>query len=220
MCSSTSVTSTRTARRRSFRTNYDPVFGELASVTAPAPGNHEWEQHEQGYDRYWERERGHDPPPYYSFRAGGWDLLSVNSEEAHEPDSPQYRWLRAELGRGDGNCRLAFWHRPRYSAGLNHGDQDDMEPVWRLLRGRATLVLNGHEHDLQQLRPIDGIVELVAGAGGDGHYELDESDPRLVYGNDTDYGALRVELRPGVARFRFAAANGRSLQEGSVRCRA
>jgi acid phosphatase type 7 len=136
----------------------------------------------------------------------------------HDEGSAQLRWLRAQLRR-PGTCRLAFWHRPRFSAGDVHGDQADIDPLWRSLRGRARLVVNGHEHDLQRLRPIDGITELVAGAGGHGLYPLHRQDPRLAFGDDSSYAALRLKLSPGSAAYAFIDATGRALDSGRVRCR-
>ena len=144
--------------------------------------------------------------------------MSLDSEADHGTGSPQLRWLRSQL-RPPGTCRLAFWHRPRYSAGTKHGDQDDMAPVWNALRGHAAIVLNGHEHDMQPFKPIDEITEFVTGAGGHELYSLRASDRRLAFGDDTHYGALRLSLRPRVADFAFVAADGRILDSGSVSCR-
>jgi hypothetical protein len=116
-----------------------------------------------------------------------------------------------------GTCRLAFWHRPRYSAG-KHGDQDDVSSLWRALRGRASLVINGHEHNMQRLRRRDGIVELVAGAGGRSRYKLDQNDRRLAWADATQEGALRIRLRPGVAEWDFVSVGGRTLDKGSAKC--
>ena len=189
-----------------FRRNYASVYGRLAAITAPTPGNHDWPWHRAGYDAY------------YTFSLAGWRILSLNSEVAHGVRSHQLRWLRREL-RGRGTCRIAIWHRPRYSAGLEHGDQPDMAPVWNALRGHARLVLNGHEHDLQRMRRRDGITELVAGAGGHDRYPLDRGYRGLAFGDDTHYGALRMVLRPGRASLAFIAADGRRLDSGRVRCR-
>lgn len=200
-----------------YADHYRPVYGRLDKITAPTPGNHEWPRHVDGYDAYWATVHGNEPPPWYSFRVAGWKLLSLNSEDAHESDSAQVNWLRAQL-REPGTCRLAFWHRPRYSAG-RYGDQADVQPLWAALGGNATLVVNGHEHNMQRYIPIDGVTELVAGAGGHGHYELDRHEPRHAFANDTDYGALRLELRPGSASFAFITADGRVLDSGRVACR-
>jgi calcineurin-like phosphoesterase family protein len=207
-----------------FEENYKPVYGRFDRITGPTPGNHDWPRHDEGYDPYWEEVRGKEPPPWYSFRVAGWEVLSLNSEilpDGEEADrraaEAQLSWLRSEL-RDAGSCRLAFWHRPRYSVG-NHDDQPDVQPLWDALQGRASLVVNGHEHNMQRYRPIAGITELVAGAGGHSHYELDRTEPRHAFANDSDYGALRLELRQRSASFEFIAADGRVLDSGRVSCR-
>jgi Calcineurin-like phosphoesterase len=203
--------------RAEFRDNYRTVYGALDARAAPTPGNHEWGHHLSGYDPYWRSARHLPPPAFYSFRVAGWRFLSLNSEAPHGPGSQELRWLASQL-RGIGTCTVAYWHRPRYSAG-SHGDQADVAPLWDALRGHATLVLNGHDHDLQRLRPIDGITELVAGAGGNGRYAVDRADDRLAFANDSDYGALRLDLAPGSARWAFVASDGRRLDSGALRCR-
>jgi hypothetical protein len=142
--------------------------------------------------------------------------LSLNSEAPHDENSAQMEWLRSRL-REPGNCRLAFWHRPRFSQG-EHGDARDMAPVWDALRGHAALVLNGHDHGMQRFQPIDGITELIAAAGGHSLYAIGHGDPRLRFANDSAYGALRLQLRPGFAGYAFVSVRGRTLDGGSVRC--
>jgi hypothetical protein len=195
---------------------YAPTYGRLARVTAPVSGNHEAANEATGYDPYWRAVHGRTPPDWYAFRAGGWTLLALDSEAAHGPGSAQLRWLRRQV-RKPGTCRIAFWHRPRFSAG-RHGDQPDMAPVWNALRGRARIVLAGHDHDMQRFRPIDGITSFVSGAGGR-HLYLVRPDRRLAFADDTSFGALRLILRPGAADHAFIAADGRKLDHGRVRCR-
>jgi hypothetical protein len=65
----------------------------------------------------------------------------------------------------------------------------------------------------------EGITQLVSGAGGHGRYPIDRGERGLAFGNDEDYGALRLELRPGKARYAFVSADGRELDSGRVRCR-
>jgi hypothetical protein len=200
-----------------FTRNYGTTYGRLARVTAPTPGDNEWPQRTAGYDPYWARVHGRPTPPYYSFRIGGWQILSLNSEVPHGAGSPQLRWLASEV-RGRGTCRLAFWHRPLRSAGTEHGDQRDVAPLWNALRGHAAIVLNGHEHDMQRLRTVDGVTEFVSGAGGARRYRLDRSDRRLAFGDDAHFGALRLRLTPGSARFAFVRVGGRVVDSGVVRC--
>ena len=201
-----------------FARNYTPAYGRFARRTAPTPGNHDWPHHTTGYDRYWRKAlRRKRAAAWYAFSAGGWRILSLNSEADHSARSSQGRWLRSEL-RKPGTCRIAFWHRARFSAG-KHGDQDDIAPLWSALRGHATIVVNGHDHDMQRMRPIGGITAFVSGAGGRSHYAVDRGDGRLAFSDDTTYGALRLVLRAGSAAFAFVAADGRVLDSGSVGCR-
>jgi len=102
------------------------------------------------------------------------------------------------------------------SAG-SHGDQSDVAPLWDALRGHAALVVNGHDHDLQRLRPADGIEQLVVGAGGKSRYGL-SADRRLAFGDDQHDGALRMELRRGGAQLSFVTAAGQVLDQSGVDC--
>ena len=201
-----------------FERNYDSIYGGVARRTAPTPGNHEWLNHVEGYDPYWRRKRGRAVPPYYSFRTGEWQIISLNSETAHGEGSMQTGWLRDTV-RGGGTCRLAFWHRPRYSAGDHHGDQPDVQAFWDALEGRAAIVVNGHEHDMQRFKQRDGITQFVSGAGGRDLYDVDEDRPDLAFGDDNKFGALRLELSPGRASYRFVSLQGKTLDSGNVSCR-
>lgn len=200
-----------------FQSNFASVYGALARRTAPTPGNHDWPNHDVGYDPYWRSVTGSQTPPWYSFRVGGWEVLSLNSEAPHGPGSAQVKWLRQTLSRSGGTCRLAFWHRPLRSAG-RHGDHDDVAPLSDALVGRATLVLTGHDHDSQRLRPTNGMVAAVVGAGGHGRYGVNVGDSRLAFSNDGTDGGLRLRLRPVNAVLEFVAVDGRILDRSSVSC--
>ena len=204
--------------RREYREYYAPAYGRLDRVTSPTPGNHEWGKRDEGYDPYWERAGLDTDPHYYSFKLAGWQILSLNSEGELSRGGAQVRWLRGQVS-GRGNCRLAFWHRPRYSAGKNHGDDAELAPLWNTLAGRASIVLTAHDHNMQRLEPRDGITSFVSGAGGTSHYPIERDYDGLAFWNDTDYGALRLELRPGRADFAFIATDGRTLDSGTVPCR-
>jgi Calcineurin-like phosphoesterase len=201
--------------RNAFRTGYASTFGRLAKLTAPTPGNHDWPARARGYDPYWSAIHGRNPPSFYSLQAGGWQLIELNSEISDRSD--QLIWLDAQL-RARGNCRLAFWHRPRFSAGL-HGDNRDMEIYWRELQGRARLVISGHDHDMQRFRSQGGLIQFVSGAGGKGHYRVKRGRAGLRFADDRRYGALRIELTPGHARLSFVDTAGRTLNSTKVACR-
>jgi hypothetical protein len=205
-----------TGTAREFARSYAPTFGRLARRTWPTPGNHDWANHRTGYDRYWRRANGKAISDHYRVSAGGWQIVSLNSESPHDAQSKQVAWLRRAVA-GPGDCRIAFWHRPRYNAGEVHGDAPDVEPFWAALRGQARIVINGHEHDMQRFHPRDGIVEFVSGAGGYGLYRL-RGHAGLAWGDDTHFGALRLSLRPGRARWAFVTEGGATLDSGTIAC--
>lgn len=209
-----------TGTRAEFEDRYKPVYGRFDKIAAPTPGNHEWPNREAGYDRYWSAANPSVPTDrhFYRFRLGGWELLSLNSESGLDSGSPQMRWLRQRMRSASGTCRLAFWHRPYLNAG-KHGDQEDVAPLWRTLRGRAALIVTAHDHNMQHFQRRDGIVELISGAGGHSLYQSDENDPRLAWDEDDEFGALRLDLRRGLARFRFVDDAGKTLHRGRVPCR-
>ena len=128
------------------------------------------------------------------------------------------RWLRGQLRRR-GTCRLAFWHRPRFSAGSAPGTSRTSPPLWNTLLRRASLVVSGHDHDMQRQAGRDGIVQLISGAGGDKQYPLDPDYPGLRFASDASPGALRLRLRPGQVRFAFVDVDGQVLDSGSRHCR-
>jgi hypothetical protein len=200
----------------SFR-SWDRIWGRLAARTAPTPGNHDWNESREGYDPYWLRVHGSPLPTYYRLEAAGWEILSVNSEAEHGGGSEQARWLASEVTRPSGDCRIVFWHRPRFSAGP-HGDQATVEPLWTRVEGHARILLGGHEHNLQRLRPRSGVTQFVVGAGGRGHAALSKGDSRLAFANDTHTGALRLVLEPGRASWAFVAVGGRVLDTGRLAC--
>jgi hypothetical protein len=199
-----------------FQANYRPAYARFSRITAPTPGNHEWPLHASGYDAYWRAVLKRPIAPYYRFTVAGWQIFSLNSEAPHDETSPQVAWLKAKL-KARGTCRLAFWHRPRYGDGFE-GTDEDVAPLWDALRGHAALVINGHDHNAQRYKPIDGITQLVEGAGGHGLHPISRPDPNRVYGDSSEYSALRLTLRRGRASYKFVAADGATLSSGAVRC--
>jgi hypothetical protein len=202
-----------------FRRNYSPVYGALNRIAAPTPGNHEWGNRRSGYFPYWRRAKGRTQPSYYRFRAGDWEILSLNSETANGSGSRQQRWLRRVLARRSGTCRIAFMHRPYMSAGAYKPGTRGLRSVWRTLRGHARLVLAGHDHNMQRFRRRNGMNQYVSGAGGRERYRVDRRDRRLAFGRGDRFGALRLELTGSTAKLQFRSGTGRVLDRSEVRCR-
>ena len=205
-----------TGSARDFRRWYQPRFGQLAHITEPTIGNHEWDRRFQGYYPYWFRRKGERLAPWFKTQIAGWEILSLNSQAPHGTDSAQLSWLRAAL-EGPGDCRIAFWHRPRYSEGA-YRRAVDLKPFWKTLAGHARIVLNGHDHNLQRHSPQLGMVEYVVGAGGRDRYKLHRGPSTMAWGTDRSDGALRMVLTPGRALLEFRAPSGHLLDRSRATC--
>ena len=206
-----------TGTAQEFRRWYHRRLGGLARITEPTIGNHEWGNRFTGYYRYWAGRKGHKQPPWSKTEIAGWEILNLNSQAPHGTGSPQVLWLEKAVS-GPGDCRIAFWHRPRYSEGA-YGGAPDLNPFWNRLVGRARIVLSGHDHNLQRHSPQRGITQYVVGAGGRPRYALHRGSPStMVWGTDRVDGALRMVLTPGRALLEFRAPGGRLLDRSTRTC--
>ena len=200
-----------------FRRWYHPRFGRLARITEPTIGNHEWGNRFTGYYKYWAGRKGRKQPPWSKTEIAGWEILNLNSQAPHGTGSPQVLWLEKAVS-GPSDCRIAFWHRPRYSEGA-YGGAPDLNPFWNRLVGHARIVLSGHDHNLQRHSPQRGITQYVVGAGGRPRYKLHRGGTSsIVWGTDSVDGALRMVLRPGRALLEFRAPGGRLLDRSTRTC--
>ena len=199
-----------------FRSWYHPRLGSLAAITMPTIGNHEWGNRFAGYYPYWAARKGHRQRPWSKTQIAGWEIIDLNSQAAHGPGSNQARWLE-EAVTGPGDCRIAFWHRPRYSAGA-YGNAPDLDPLWNRLAGHARIVLSGHDHNLQRHRPRRGITPYIVGAGGRPRYLLHSAPSTMDWGTDDVDGALRIVLKPGRALLEFRSPSGRLLDRSAQTC--
>jgi acid phosphatase type 7 len=201
-----------------FQANYDSAYHRFDPITAPTIGNHEWPNIGTGYVPYWTAVRGAPPPLWYSFAASGWQLISLNSNVPTSAD--QLAWLGSRISQTPryGTCRIAFMHHPMFSAGL-HGDLTSLQGVLGELEGHASIVLAGHDHDMERMQPVEGVTQYVDGAGGRELYPVNRADSRLAFADDTHHGALRIKLRPGRAVLTFVAEDGTALDRSAVNCR-
>lgn len=203
-------------------------FGRLRAITNPVIGNHEYENGDAyGYFTYW-----HNVPSYYSYDAGGWHFIALNStSEAGLTDagSAQHRWLVNDLNSSNSPCAIAYYHHPLLSIGPE-GGSERMQAIYSELAGHGVdIILAGHEHNYQRWVPLDatlhpsaqGTTQFVAGAGGHGVQEFVFTDARLAVGSDNDqysFGALYFKLNPKGAEFRYINTDGQVLDQGVIPC--
>lgn len=204
-----------TGTREEFTRGITQTYGGLRWIMAPTPGNHEWGNQATGFSPYWQVITGRPTPTFYAFTIGGWRIISLNSEDPG--NAQQAAFLQRELARRADRCAIVMWHRPFVSLG-RHRDGSTVAPLWNAVVGRVPVVLNGHDHNLQRFKAVQGTTQYVIGAGGHSRYAVDESDARLAFANDSLDGALRMRLRPGRADLTVISTTGARLDTSSATC--
>ena len=218
---------------RQFRECYDPAWGRFRDRTRPAPGNHDYSTDgAAGYLEYFGTAAvNEDGDPWYSYDLGAWHVVVLNSECSDvggcDPDSPQGRWLAADLAASAASCTLAIFHEPRFSSGY-HGNDRGVAPFWRALYDAgADVVVNGHDHDYERFAPQApdgsedrerGIREFVVGTGGTGLREFAEIQPNSELRASISHGVLKLTLRPRGYDWAFIATSGPFTDAGSATC--
>ena len=122
---------------------------------------------------------------------------------------------------------LAYWHHPRFSSDVTHGNNAAIGPLWtRLYAAGADVVLNGHAHVYERFAKQTptaaasptGIREFVVGTGGKALHSFGtvraNSEVRLA----GIYGVLRMTLNSTSYEWRMQGEDGATQDSGSDTC--
>jgi predicted phosphodiesterase len=134
-------------------------------------------------------------------------------------DEPQIQWLEKELTASGSDWKIAFFHHPIYSSGGKHGSdlelRERLEPMF--LRHGVDVVLAGHEHFYERIKPQKGIYYFVSG----GAAKLREGNIRpnselTAKGFDTGYHFMLIELEKDAMHFQVITDQGKTVDSGSL----
>lgn len=211
---------------------YEPTWGTLKNRTHPLRGNHEYiTPGAEGHVRYFDEMSA----SYWWTDAGGWRILAVDSwcqgllYAGCAADSPQTKWLEAELARAraEGRCALVAMHHPFVSSGRL--DTASTASLWAAaVNGGADLVLAAHEHFYERFEPLgtdgepsaSGVPLIISGLGGaqSTGFTRTPHNGSAVRHNSMK-GLLLLTLTPGGYAFTFQSAMDRSIiDQGSATC--
>ena len=211
-----------------YRTCYDTTWGRHKSRTHPVPGNHDVESNVvRRYFEYFGDAAGPRPGGYYSFDAGAWHVLALNSTIDMSPGSREADWIAADLAAHPAFCTLAFMHHPRFSSGP-HSKQRSAIAVFPLLdRAGVDVLVSGHDHIYERFAPMDstgmradaGVRQFVAGTGGNVLYAIERLEPNSEAQDVDDVGILKLTLHPRSYAWEFIpAARSEFHDAGSGTC--
>jgi len=125
---------------------------------------------------------------YYSFDYGPVHFVALDSElyagDHSLSTQAQKDWLKKDLDQRRRPWTIVFLHRPPFSSSLGPhpgGDariRQDLVPIFE--RANVDLVLTGHQHNYERLKPINGVSYIVSGGGGADLYPI-EPGKRSAY---------------------------------------
>lgn len=134
-------------------------------------GNHDFTTNrginEVNYPRY------HMPERYYTFSKQTVQFFALDTNQVYlndrtreTPWTAQLSWLRKELEKSTAPWKVVFAHHPIYSSG-HHGSDRDLKRALSPLFAEygVQLYINGHDHNYERTRPIDGTTYITSGNG-------------------------------------------------------
>jgi PKD repeat protein len=206
---------------------YDPTWGRHKARTSPAPGDRDYDTTAAaGYFNYFGAAAGDPATGYYSYEAGDWHVIVLNSERSMSASSAQIAWLKSDLATSAKACTIAYWHKPRF---YSNGSSSTPKAAWEVLYAAgAEIVLNADRKNYERLAPqmpdgtadpAFGIRAFIVGTGGASSSSfgtpLANSEVRIA----STPGVLKLALDAGSYAWEFVPIAGKTAtDQGTGTC--
>ena len=164
---------------------------------------------------------------YKAFNMGGQGNITFKPQngvrffaiDSNYVDKKQLEWLDKELAASGSDWKIVFFHHPLYSSGATHGSADLqrelLEPV--LLKHGVNVAFMGHEHFYERIEPQKGVAYFIIGSSAKLRKGDLQKSPMTVYGNDSTYAFMLVEIAGDDCCFKTISDRGTTLDTGSVK---
>jgi hypothetical protein len=197
---------------RDFQKKFELPYKALLDASVPfyaALGNHD-DPNQRLYKPF-----NMDGHRYYTFSKGSATFFVLDTTYV---DRAQLDWLERELSGSHARWKVAYGHHPMYSSGGRHGSEVDLrtlvEPLF--IKYGVDVVLAGHEHFYERIRPQRGIYYFTSGAAG----KLRRGDIRkgtlTAAGFDEDLSFMLMELAEDALHFQVVSRTGQIVDNGSL----
>ena len=196
--------------KKKFELPYKPLLDAGVKFYASL-GNHD--AREQRYYKLFNMEG----KLYYTFSPKP-DVRFFALESTY-PEPEQIKWLENELKASGSDWKIAFFHHPLYSSGDRHGSdlrlRELLEPLF--LKYNVSLVLTGHDHFYERVKPQKGITYFVVGSGGKLRSgNIDRGSGITAKGFDTDLAFMAAEITGDEMYFSVVSRTGQIVDSGSL----
>jgi hypothetical protein len=194
-----------------YRTKFEDVYREMIDAKIKfyaALGNHD-EADQRQYEHF-----NMDGNEYYRIAKGDVSFYGLNSNYM---DKRQVDWLIDQLAKDKATWKIAFFHHPPYSSGKQHGSDDQLrevvEPIF--LKHGVNLVVAGHEHFYERIKPQKGIFYFISGAGGKlREGGIKKGSPLTAKSYDQDLHFMLWEIAGNEAHFQVISRTGKTVDSG------
>lgn len=196
------------AMRRKFEDPYKPLLDAGVKFYASL-GNHD-DPNERFYKPF-----NMGGERYFSFQKGDVQFFVLDSNYM---DPQQLEWLRKGLADSRAAWKICYFHHPLYTHAKFHGPDNDLrktlEPI--LVKTGVNVVLAGHEHVYERLKPQQGIYYWVLGNAGELRIHNLRPSPDTAKGFDTDCTFMIVEISGDQLYFQTISRRGDTIDSGVV----
>jgi hypothetical protein len=191
---------------RKFEQPYKPLLDAGVNFYASL-GNHDNpdESHYKLFNMGGER--------YYSFKKNDVAFFVLDSTYM----SPkQLIWLEGELRNSNAVWKICYFHHPLYSDGKFHGPDLDLRSVLVPLFQKygVNVVLSGHEHVYERLKPQNDIYYFILGNSGQLRFHNLRASDQMQVGFDTDRDFMLVEIDGDELHFQTISRTGVTIDSG------
>ena len=201
-------------RPQDFRKKFELPYKRLldAGVKFYASlGNHD--AREQRYYKLFNM----DGKSYYTFNPKP-DIRFFALESSY-PVPEQIEWLERELKASTSDWKISYFHHPLYSSGDRHGSdvrlREALEPLF--LKHNVSVVLTGHDHFYERVKPQQGITYFVVGSGGKLRSgNIERGTGLTAKGFDTDLAFMAAEIVGDQMYFNAISRTGRIVDSGVI----
>ncbi|HKO95761.1 MAG TPA: metallophosphoesterase [Pyrinomonadaceae bacterium] len=151
---------------------------------------------------------------YYRFTQGNAAFYALNSNYL---DKKQLDWVESELSKDPSEWKIMFFHHPPYSSGGKHGSDTQvrkvLEPVF--VKYGVNVVLTGHDHFYERVKPQKGIYYFVSGAGGKLRSgDVKDNSPLTEKYFDKDMSFMLAEIVNNQLFFQVISRTGETVDSG------
>jgi 3',5'-cyclic AMP phosphodiesterase CpdA len=150
---------------------------------------------------------------YYAFKKGDVAFFALDSNYM---DPNQLSWIDQNLQNTKSKWKICYFHHPLYNEGRSHGPDLDLRtqltPLFK--RYGVNLVLSGHEHVYERIKPQDNIYYLVLGNSAKLMSKDLKSSDQMQKGFDSDRGFMLIEIGGDKLYFQVISRTGQTIDAG------